>query len=383
MPFCTQCGHKNEDDGRFCAECGKPLRAAAPAQSTAQPSNVAPESQERASAIHAPTPGATSSGVSGKKIAWFSGIGALVIAIAAGVAAFALRAESPSNALFASLIEKSLPANPAAYKSHYCLRNFAYDKDAVLVSSMDSGTQRWMAVLTKAGLYSEPETIVQNNGFFSSEQLKYQKTEAGKKATDGRTLCYADGVTVKSVDNFTPPEKVGDIQVSKATVTLQLQNPMPWVTQEDAKQAGIDVQTEFEDSKVFVLKERKWALASEADIRKAQAGVRMQEKNQAASTASGGSGIFSSLLKLFAGHSNPLVGKWKSSFMGMDAVAFEFDADSMTSNGGEIKVRYEITDTAVTVYPLGQDVGLVFTIVDADTMSLNAGIAAIQIKRIQ
>ncbi|RJK93136.1 FHA domain-containing protein [Vallicoccus soli] len=30
MPFCTQCGHANSDDSRFCSNCGAPLRAAAP-----------------------------------------------------------------------------------------------------------------------------------------------------------------------------------------------------------------------------------------------------------------------------------------------------------------------------------------------------------------
>lgn len=29
MPFCTQCGHENPDDARFCAACGSALRPAA------------------------------------------------------------------------------------------------------------------------------------------------------------------------------------------------------------------------------------------------------------------------------------------------------------------------------------------------------------------
>ncbi|MGZ4476270.1 MAG: FHA domain-containing protein [Nocardioides sp.] len=31
MPFCTECGHQNPDDARFCSQCGKPLVAATPA----------------------------------------------------------------------------------------------------------------------------------------------------------------------------------------------------------------------------------------------------------------------------------------------------------------------------------------------------------------
>jgi hypothetical protein len=30
MPFCTQCGHQNPDDARFCSQCGTRIAAAAP-----------------------------------------------------------------------------------------------------------------------------------------------------------------------------------------------------------------------------------------------------------------------------------------------------------------------------------------------------------------
>jgi hypothetical protein len=381
MTFCTQCGHKNESDGRFCAECGKPLKAVAPAQPVGQQPTSTPVRSERTPPIYTTAPSTAAPSVSGKKIALFAGVGAVVIAIAAGVAAFALRAESPSNALFADLTEKSLLANPTAYKARYCLNNFAYDKDPAVVNGGDSRTQRWLSVLTKAGLYSEPETITQENGFFSTELLKYQKTEAGKKATDGSSLCYADGVTVKSVDSFTPATKTGNIEVSRATVTLQLKNPMPWVSQDETKQAGIDVPTEFQDEKVFMLKERKWILATATDMRAAQSAMRSQDQSPSASTTDS-PGIFAALKNLFGGHSNPLIGRWKSSFMGISAVAFEFDSDSMTSNGSKVKVRYEVTDKAVTVYPQGQDVGLIFSVIDANTISLNMGME-IQLKRIQ
>jgi pSer/pThr/pTyr-binding forkhead associated (FHA) protein len=35
MPFCTECGHQNPDDARFCAQCGKRLTEAASSQPSA------------------------------------------------------------------------------------------------------------------------------------------------------------------------------------------------------------------------------------------------------------------------------------------------------------------------------------------------------------
>lgn len=383
MAFCTQCGHKNEAAGRFCDECGAPLKSSASAQQTTPQATAASEMPVPPAAVGAAAANSADSSVLGKKIAKYAGIGFIVVAIAAGIAAFALRDESPSNALFASIIEKSLAANSDAYKQRYCLRNFAYDKDPVFVNSYDAGTQRWMAVLTKSGLYSEPEIVTHDSGYFVTQQLKYQKTEAGKKATSGSLLCIADGVSVKSVDAFTPVTKEGDIQVSMATVTLQLKSPMPWVTEDEAKQAGVLVQTEFQDNKVLMLKDRKWVLASDTDIRSAQTGKRTQKRNQSASTPSG-PGFFASLMKMFGGKSNPLIGHWTSSVMGFAVVAFDFDADSMSTNGNKVKVRYEVTDEEVTVYPQDDSAaGMVFKVIDANTMTVNMGIAALQIKRTQ
>lgn len=379
MSFCTRCGHKNEAVGRFCEECGHPLKSATSTQPTTPQPTVAAAPEM---AIYSPVPGRVTSTLSGRKVALFAGIGMLVVAITAGVAAFALRAESPSSAVFSELIEQSLLATPPAYKSRYCLDNTHYDENSLFFNSTNTSAQRWMAVLTKAGLYYEPETVIQTQGFFNTAFLKYEKTEAGKKATDGQQLCFADGVTLKSVDSFTPATKVGETEVSKAVVTLELKNPMPWITDDETKQAGINRPLEFQDEKLFLRKERKWVLASAADIRAVQAGIRSQERLQATSREND-SGFFSSLKNIFASHRNPLIGQWKSTMMGIDLPVFEFDPDTMMSQSGKVKVRYEITDKDVTVYPLGgPEKGLVFQVVDADTMRVNLG-AELQIKRVK
>jgi pSer/pThr/pTyr-binding forkhead associated (FHA) protein len=40
MPFCTQCGHSNTDDARFCSSCGAALKPTAPAPSPGETSTI-------------------------------------------------------------------------------------------------------------------------------------------------------------------------------------------------------------------------------------------------------------------------------------------------------------------------------------------------------
>jgi pSer/pThr/pTyr-binding forkhead associated (FHA) protein len=40
MPFCTQCGHSNTDDARFCSSCGAALKPAASAPSPGETSTI-------------------------------------------------------------------------------------------------------------------------------------------------------------------------------------------------------------------------------------------------------------------------------------------------------------------------------------------------------
>ena len=62
MPFCTQCGHNNPDDARFCAQCGTRLEAPAGAApdgaggSGAQPAAQAPTTDTGAQRLASPPP---------------------------------------------------------------------------------------------------------------------------------------------------------------------------------------------------------------------------------------------------------------------------------------------------------------------------------------
>jgi hypothetical protein len=388
MRFCTQCGHKNVADARFCEECGTPLvkRSPAPAAAPVTPTFTPSPSPSPAVAAVADRPVAARP-VNGKLLK-FAAIGVTAL-VAVGVGLYFLLApEAPSNERFAVAIERSLAANAQQYKAHYCLSNFAYHLSPVLVNEQDDGTRQWLAVLTKAGLYSEPEVIEDNSGFFVVRKLQYTKTEAGNKATQDRQLCIADGVTVAKVESFTPPQKVGDTEASRATVTLKLRNPMPWVTSEETQAIAPQIKAEFSDSVVMVRKDGKWDVADQRALQTALAAERklgaQKQQNETAqvSGASGVGGIFDSLKKLFHfGASNPIIGRWKSEMMGLTVASFEFDSDSMVTNGQKVNVRYEVEGTRVTVYPQGAGAGMVVNVIDNDTLTLDAGLVEVKLKR--
>lgn len=375
MSFCTKCGHKNAEENRFCEECGAPLKG-----TVATPSSLAAAVTPPAT----PTPqvaeatGLQRPAVKGKTVL-YACLAVCMVAIAGGAAYFALRAQEPSNELFAALVEKSVAADASAYKNRYCLNNFAYDKDPVFINPGDVGTKNWLSILIKAGLYTEPVSETVQNGFFIEERLKYAKTDSGKKATQGRSLCIAEGVTVDKVESFTPPTKTGSLEFSRATVQFKLRNAMPWTGSDETKQAA-DIPTEFKDTKTLVLKEGKWAIASDEDVRAAMNASKLEKRSNPTVNDSG-SGLFSSIMKFFASSSNPLIGHWTSNVMGVVAFNFEFDSDSMTNNGQKAKVRYEVNDKTVTVYPEGSAIGLVFTIVDNDTMRMSTGFVDVELKR--
>lgn len=375
MTFCTKCGHKNLAEARFCEECGNTL-GAQPIASAPQATRVEASPAQQSVETQLPRKFNT-------RLIKMAGIGVGVL-IAAGVGLFLMLApESPSNERFAKAIDRSLASNSQAYRSHYCLGNFPYDQDQVRINEQDSGTRRWLAVLTKAGLYSEPELVIQDAGYFIVRQLVYVKTEAGKKATQSQRLCIADGVAVAKVDSFSPPEKLGQFEVSRANVTLKLREPLPWVLTEETKAAAPNIQSEFSANLILALKDGKWEVANDQEIQVAALAQRKLNRQQAQSAdRDNGPGFFPSLLKLFSGSAgNPIIGRWKSDVMGIAMVSFEFDSDSMISSGQKVKVRYEMEEKRVTVYPEGADVGLIVNIIDPDTLSLNMGMMDVKLTR--
>lgn len=366
MVFCTQCGHRNPDDGRFCEECGKPL--------TGHPGFAPPLSEPVASAPQVSPPVKPGK----KRLLVVAGAALAGIILGGGGLAYILMPESASTGNFAKAIERAFEKTPGLLHNRYCLTNFAYDKNPVYVNTYDRNTQRWLQLLVEAGLYTGPEAITTGSGFFMQTQLKYDKTPEAASIIRDNQLCFAEGVALKSVDSFTPPHKVGEFEVSAATVTLALKKPAAWSQTEGARRMNERFAPESSATFTLVLREGKWELAT-GELPSTNAS-RRSERTPLAATKAEDPGFFAKLFSF--GQSNPILGIWTTSAMGMELARFEFRPDFMRANGADIKVRYKIEDAQVIVYSEGETNGMILRIIDKDNLSMGEGFTQVKLVRV-
>jgi hypothetical protein len=357
MPFCTQCGHHNPDKGRFCEECGQPLTERPVLVATPQPAGVAH------SASRSPS----------KRMLIMAGVAVAGVLLVGGGLAYMLMPESASTGTFAKVIERALDKQPDLLRNRYCLGNFAYDKNPIYINAQDRNTRRWLELLVNAGVYAGPETITTGSGFFTRTQLKYEKTPEAANVIRDKQLCFADGVTLKSVDSFTPPQKMGGHEVSKATVTLALKNPAPWSQTDEARSMNERFVPESSETFTLVLREGKWELLTGG--MPPSGAARTQPKAVAADEP----GFFAKLFSF--GQTNPVLGTWAGSMMGVELVRFEFRPDSMRTSGVDIKVRYKIEGSKVIVYAEGETAGMVLRVIDKNNLMMGEGLAEVKLVR--
>lgn len=346
MAFCTKCGHKNVADARFCESCGTPLQlgAAAPSAPAPHPSSVQGALTEGKALAQGPS----------KRLLMLLAAGLVGLVILGTGLALLLAPERASKASFTHAINRILLSDPSLLRDQYCLQTLNYSLDPLVVNSNDRRTQSWMALLTEAGLYSGPETINRHFGFLVMTQLKYTRTEAGRKATHNNMLCIADGLEVAEVLSFSPPQQVQDTEVSVVTVRLALRNPMPWTQTDVARQIDPTLYQAHSptasNNLPLMLQDGKWVLATPAILERAQA----QQLSQARSPEQ--PGWLANLPALLGfGPANPLLGTWTIAgvptelFPGL-GVQFEFSATTMTTLGVQIPVRYQFEGDRVVVH---------------------------------
>jgi len=219
--FCTQCGTRNDiDDALFCTQCGHRFKKKPAAEAASAP-------QEQASAQQSPAHA---------KRRWL--IPALllaVLAVAGGGAYIALRQPVASKEVFAEAINVYLRTHRENYQDKVCLHNFDYARNPVFTNPLDGTTNSWLRYLVQAGLYTAPETVV-NNGFFRTQQLRYTMTPKGLSAVKNGHLCLATGIRVERIDAISVPEKFDDKLLARASVHYALDAPADWVKPEILQQ---------------------------------------------------------------------------------------------------------------------------------------------------
>lgn len=365
MRFCTSCGHGNDDDSAFCQECGAALRPKAAA--AAQPVTAGvPAGGKRTLAIAA------------------SVIGVL---IAAGAAAwFFLMPPAASERNFAAAVQKHLDAHPDLVRETTCLRNFRYDRDPAAIAEHDSRGRKWFDMLVEAGLYEAPQPHT-TSGWFAQKQLHYRQTEAGKKAIHGNRLCFAEGLRVKSVAAFTPPQAHGDLLVSRADVILEYRDPASWSRSQTARELANGLDREQRRNWTLVRTDGQWKVADAETLGaiRFRSGQSMPMQAQAEDAAAAAPDWWSRIKNYFSATvgGNPLIGTWETSMMGVIMLQYEFTADSMRVGDAVTPVRYEVKENEVVVYPEGQGTGLIVKVIDEDNIELNVGVAAVKFKRVK
>ena len=72
-------------------------------------------------------------------------------------------------------------------------------------------------------------------------------------------------------------------------------------------------------------------------------------------------------VSMYVSGNNLLIGKWRG-VPPMTSVEFEFTPDTMRDLNGEVKVRYEILEKDIVVYPEGKTEGVTFRVVNRNTV---------------
>lgn len=300
----------------------------------------------------------------------------LLLAVGGGAFVFLTQDDEPTPANLGAAVTSYLQATPDFGQAAYCLKDFDYGKNPVMVSGFDAHTRSWLDRLVKAGLYS-PGEAVRSGGFFAATNYAYTKTELGEKETQDGRLCLATGLKL---------ERTGDI------VRETGNSPGTVVAQAELSLAGIkpwadeNIRGRFATRKGvlpvmfrFVVRDRHWVVKDAGDEVGAIQGA--ATKGAQATRVSDSVGIGAFFDKLFSfGASNPLLGKWQ----GEGLLLLEFRESNALVMGLPTSVRYEFRGKDVRVYLENlQREPLVVTVVDADTLSIVDGKRTVVVKRIR
>lgn len=276
--FCSKCGGKNEDDAKFCVECGAPF-ASKPA-SPASPG----------------TAGAGMPKISKKLILLPLGVMA-VLGIGAAVWT-SLDPNRPSEGNYLKAVERHIQGNAAYIDKLTCAGNMPYQKNPMRIGFYDGGTREWMDKLKAAGVYSEPEQG-QSGGFFSQPQLVYSLTEQGAKSVRGNKLCMANGIKVTKIIRHDEPRDMGNRKAVQVTFGYELKDIAPWAQAPETRQGlseGFKLE-ELEQSLALATGKEGWEVVDPAAL---SLGMRADRTARAKPEQGFFAGLMNSLSGLFS-----------------------------------------------------------------------------------
>lgn len=318
--FCVKCGARNNENDRFCGECGAPVISEAADNTLA----------------HDPVKSPRLPRTSMRGMLWL--VSVIVLLCIAGVAAVFL--SGPSGPPQAAALGKLFNANENFVKRHTCLDNFNYNANAVDVSTWSKSTQNWLQVLVDGGIYNPPETIARTS-IFGQDFLRYTQTDKAKVQVKGKLLCFAKGVTVDSVIYHDVRESDG-IRYVLGTAKYHYASPVAWTSS-----AGAQAQmpqlfgTDSHEIEIALIagKDSEWQLTSADKIAALEVRNLLSTNNKVEQdSAFSFSHFFSNLFP--ANPASKLMGKWVAN-VAFISVDLELRPDTIIFMNQETSVTYE------------------------------------------
>ena len=216
--FCTACGTRNDDEARFCHECGKALRSAGAAAPSVE-----------VQALPSPQPGLRPLAQSTPR-RWLVpvAVGTAALVVAIGGFAWWVSPPAASAGSFSAALRGPSGASATPSGDLLCLANFPYDRLQINVEQYDSNTRRWMDSLASAGLYTPGQPV----SGLSQQLIQYKPTPELGNWRRGARLCVAKSWSVSGVKGGPfSSEKRGQHVLYHASVVWKADGVAPWLAQ--------------------------------------------------------------------------------------------------------------------------------------------------------
>lgn len=387
--FCTKCGTTLDPAARFCDNCGAPVMTPA-AASPAGASMPATPPVHPVGATMSVGGGTRSTAAPAMSRKMITVVAAATVAVIAGGAllSYVLAPEAASQASFTRAVGEYLARNPATGDRLACIGNLPYRTDPIRVAEYDRGTREWMETLSSAGLYA-PAVTESGGGYFPQTQFVYKLTDTGRASIRDGKLCAAAGIETASVTGFDNVNKSATPPTAIARATLALRQEAPWLAK-SPRRAEITHRFGMDAMKLnvpLVLTDKKWRVSDQpAQIVAEKApnlfGMMADDADTATEkvTPAPAPGFFARLKAMLPGGGPSLVGKWTDQ-TGM--VHMEFTSSAMITNGISQPVTYQAEGDHVTVSAERGGPGVVFTVPDAEHLSMNAGVMTVRLTRVR